>query len=1603
MDRANLDESTEVSLLASVGNRYQLQQLQQAAIILDRSMRKPWERTGRANTMHMTEEAEAGESEEEPLLQDELGDDDNGDLYVSYMTAKARYKDAAKARGVDVEAVRKTAEQKVALAKSKSHCAACGQKGHWHRDTICPKNKAAANNRESKTHSIHVTNEVFELSTSPGGPVLAITDTACSRCVVGAAWLQRYMDDVKAQGDGSGNRPYPYSFINEKESFRFGASRVYESSYAAVIITKVGNAWLAIKAAVIYGDIPLLLSRPLLAALGTVFDIEQNVASFRKIDVEGLKLTSTPSGHPALTVQCGGCAEVDPSSVPKAWGNRELEILKIRGAYMSFVVGHGESVARELTLDGAPGPEVPHALEYSSLFYAKKLPPAIHEALIADTLSMNTFLGWWNSTAISNDFWIETEHKLIRIHVTPRKSFFCATRWQTSKTLHRERLLGALGDVRETWGIACTTQRELSTVVSRWRECEGGGYSVLWIGRSVFNRAVQHPRDPELRYELPAGAMEDEQVGASARMCTAGNPLPLELDSSRATTPFGRTPGGGSDLPEAIDLDVIGGAPSGSRDSGDRLWAEGDQGKHHAEDPRCRGPRPDRHDGGEAQGRPLCRSPRELRSMGIGGRTPERSEHASGPEALRQLAPPAPRAGGDQLCPGLLLRRFGDLGSGTTASYANGEFRDELNGMVHGAGDYAEQGHGTTPCDAEEGSPTTRGGGTRSGHTYEPGDPRRGHERDSGAGDTTRNTTRRARDEDTTRATLKINDADVPAHVNPDLVRPGEHGDGTGGTHHEHYDGKVREEADDFIHYNQNNPQNFNAEDIDHNESDENITRQGECGEGGGSSNYEQGNPQNSNTEDIDFDESGKNTPGQEKCEEGGGFINYNLDNFQDPEAEDIEHDEFNHNPGDSRNSEAEDIEHGEFNHNPGDSQNSEAEDIEHGEFGKNTTRRVECGEGGGGPDYDPEVTQDHNTGGTECNSYEYDVDSGEEELAHAMVVDNFLTGHTRHDPKDCEQRVREAIEGDDYTYKTLEEVMELIPTSSKTKRRQMHGTAEPRARHIFVYYAYGSFGGICRRTFEYPNLVRYLNKFLQAQVQTDLHRDGQWNAISVLENIPATVHTDNNNYPNTANYSTSTGAYVGGELWVQCPGGGVWRTGKGGDLVEGKNLSNYHQAVAIDPKLQHCVEEWEGKRWSLVAFTTRNVMNANPCEKKALRKLEFPIPRNRPEKVDTCASPGSRATPKKSVRKGLWKRAVELSVMLTTLANAYSNYAGELCQVKAQTPEVPMIEIGDVSATCYVADILGGDVNLAEPILWEDYEWWRKMDENVNSEQLWIHVDDVNHSKHGRELEQMAKEQVGKGKVVVYEDNLEDDEATWEKIGYKWRSCGHEVDEDYTEDGRRLLCVRKTKNDYDIYVGETVGGGDPEEPLRTGAAGITFEKGVPPQIAAALRRARQNLGHPSTADFVRHLRVAGARNEVLKAAKGLKCETCTRTQAPAISKPAAIANVLQFNQVVGADLLYVHDVHRRLLLFVPRRHPRRQEGYSHPGTSLLPELGEHLWSARNDRHRPREWAAEGPRKDSGLDRDGDPELRRAGPLAGRLHRKAGWSLEGHIQPGGRG
>ncbi|CAE7603954.1 GIP, partial [Symbiodinium microadriaticum] len=426
VDRANLDESTEVSLLASVGNKYALKALQSAAIVLDRSMRKPWEKgtaRGRPQNVNHAEEVTEGADTDTDVEAPSFDDphDDAGDLYVSYMTAKARYKEAAKSRGVETKGADKTdktkedpnharraAESKIALAKAKSHCSACGQKGHWHRDEVCP--KFGKNQSNPRPQTIHVTNEVYELIFGGASDLLAILDTACSKTVVGTNWLQKYLNHTKGGG-------YDAEFIRERESFKFGAaSKIYESTYAAVIFIPIASRVIAVKAAVIHGDVPLLMSKPALTRLGLILDLGRSVASFHALQSGEIVLLETHSGHPALKVDHAEMAKPDLSRLPTSWENHGIEIFSEREVYM--VGCSGDEQGSGFNCDGVP-----------KIFYDKKIDGTVRDMLSGDILNEELFSVWWATTDIKNDFWLELPHKLIRVHVTPRRKFFDPRRW----------------------------------------------------------------------------------------------------------------------------------------------------------------------------------------------------------------------------------------------------------------------------------------------------------------------------------------------------------------------------------------------------------------------------------------------------------------------------------------------------------------------------------------------------------------------------------------------------------------------------------------------------------------------------------------------------------------------------------------------------------------------------------------------------------------------------------------------------------------------------------------------------------------------------------------------------------------------------------------------------------------------------------------------------------------------------------------------------------------------------------------------------------------------------------------------------------------------
>ena len=100
--------------------------------------------------------------------------------------------------------------------------------------------------------------------------------------------------------------------------------------------------------------------------------------------------------------------------------------------------------------------------------------------------------------------------------------------------------------------------------------------------------------------------------------------------------------------------------------------------------------------------------------------------------------------------------------------------------------------------------------------------------------------------------------------------------------------------------------------------------------------------------------------------------------------------------------------------------------------------------------------------------------------------------------------------------------------------------------------------------------------------------------------------------------------------------------------------------------------------------------------------------------------------------------------------------------------------------------------------------------------------------------------------------------------------------------------------------------------PGRAGAAGIHIPEGVPNHIAKALRRVHQNLGHPTNADLSRHLRLSGASDLAVKAALGIRCETCARHTGPGTRRPGKVIKPLDFNQEVCIDTMSLYDSNKK-------------------------------------------------------------------------------------------
>ena len=185
--------------------------------------------------------------------------------------------------------------------------------------------------RASSPTDSYVTHVAYVVGEIPTTELLAITD-----CAAASRWQDRLGWSATPKLAKSRGIEVPLHPCDE--NFRFGASRVFHASYLATIMFQLRGSTVMIRVSIVNGEVPLLLSRSVLAELGMVFDMANLTADFRAVDVSKYRLLYTETGHPALPVN----PQKSPNFVfpdPQQWGTDEIKIIPSRKQkYTAFVL-----------------------------------------------------------------------------------------------------------------------------------------------------------------------------------------------------------------------------------------------------------------------------------------------------------------------------------------------------------------------------------------------------------------------------------------------------------------------------------------------------------------------------------------------------------------------------------------------------------------------------------------------------------------------------------------------------------------------------------------------------------------------------------------------------------------------------------------------------------------------------------------------------------------------------------------------------------------------------------------------------------------------------------------------------------------------------------------------------------------------------------------------------------------------------------------------------------------------------------------------------------------------------------------------------------------
>ena len=353
LEKAGLSPELRKQVVAAAGEEYDYNKLRAAVMAIVPQVNKEDEHQGnhhsggqhprqwrKASKVHATTQEESedtfqeGDGEEDPNPTPELLEEE---LQVLLTQAAKKRAQVEKARGFSSSQgsgkggsrgeTPEARAKRIAELKQRMPCSACKANGrttygHWHGDPECPFNRGQAKNGAvlavveqelsdsdedygPEPTSIFMTecdahvgyqcehwcaSAISSSSLHEHDCLLALSDTCCARSVAGEGWAKAHINHLHEAGLDA-------YIVDEMRPFRFGAGPKIASKYSVIIPLHVPQAsnvpWMRVS--IVDQDVPLLLSKSALKALGARLDLGAARVELSKLDTS-LDLVETASG-----------------------------------------------------------------------------------------------------------------------------------------------------------------------------------------------------------------------------------------------------------------------------------------------------------------------------------------------------------------------------------------------------------------------------------------------------------------------------------------------------------------------------------------------------------------------------------------------------------------------------------------------------------------------------------------------------------------------------------------------------------------------------------------------------------------------------------------------------------------------------------------------------------------------------------------------------------------------------------------------------------------------------------------------------------------------------------------------------------------------------------------------------------------------------------------------------------------------------------------------------------------------------------------------------------------------------------------------------------